>query len=112
MVLFARRVAHFVSVTRSLPDDEAVATARYVVDGELFFASSNDLTTQFEYTEDPARIVIDMSNSHIWDASTVAALDAIVTKYENLGKRVVIEGMNEATTMLHGRLSGGLGAGH
>lgn len=112
MVLFARRVAHFVTVTRTLPDDEAVPTAHYRVDGELFFASSNDLTTQFEYAADPDRVVIDMAQSHIWDASTVAALDAIVTKYEHHGKRVVILGMNDATQSLHGRLSGTMGAGH
>ena len=109
MVLFARRVAHFVTVTRTLPDNEQVPTAHYAVNGELFFASSNDLTTQFEYADDPERIVIDMSNSHIWDASTVAALDAIVTKYEQQGKRVVLVGMNEATSAFHGRLTGGLG---
>jgi len=110
MVLFARRVAHFMTVTRTLPEDEQVPTAHYAVDGELFFASSNDLTTQFEYADDPDRVIIDMSASHIWDASTVAALDAIVTKYEHHGKRVVLVGMNEATTEFHGRLSGGLGA--
>jgi SulP family sulfate permease len=87
-----------------------VPTAHYAVDGELFFASSNDLTTQFEYADDPDRVVIDMSSSHIWDASTVAALDAIVTKYEQHGKRVVLVGMNDATTAFHGRLSGGLGS--
>ncbi|MGV2984951.1 SulP family inorganic anion transporter [Microbacterium sp. AGC85] len=107
-VLFVRRVAHFVTVTRSVTDD----TAHYVVDGELFFASSNDLTTQFEYAEDPERIVIDMSRSHVWDASTVAALDAITTKYARHGKSVTLEGMNDATTRMYGRLSGGLGAGH
>ena len=48
----------------------------------------------------------------IWDASTVAALDAIVTKYEKHGKSVEIIGMNKATTEFHSRLSGGLGAGH
>jgi len=112
MVLFARRVAHFVTVTRTLPEDEQVPTAYYTVDGELFFASSNDLTTQFEYADDPERVVIDMSNSHIWDASTVASLDAIVTKYEQHDKRVVLVGMNEATTNFHGRLSGGVGGGH
>ena len=112
MVLFARRVAHFVSVTRATDRESSVPTVRYTVDGELFFASSNDLTTQFAYTHDPERVVIDMSNSHIWDASTVAALDAIQTKYEHLGKRVILEGMNEATSQMHGRLSGGLGAGH
>ncbi|WP_458042922.1 MULTISPECIES: SulP family inorganic anion transporter [Bacteria] len=112
MVLFARRVAHFVSVTRKTDKEASVPTVRYTVDGELFFASSNDLTTQFEYTHDPERVIIDMSNSHIWDASTVAALDAIVTKYEHQGKRVILEGMNEATSLMHGRLSGGLGGGH
>ena len=110
MVLFARRVAHFVTVTRTLPEDEQVPTAHYAVNGELFFASSNDLTTQFDYAEDPERVIIDMSESHIWDASTVAALDAIVTKYEHHGKRVILVGMNEETTEFHGRLSGGLGA--
>lgn len=112
MVAFARRVAHFVNVERSLSADEAVPTAYYTVTGELFFASSNDLTTQFEYAADPDRVVIDMSNSHIWDASTVAALDAITSKYERHGKRAVIEGMNEASTTMHSRLAGKLGAGH
>ncbi|MCS0498467.1 SulP family inorganic anion transporter [Protaetiibacter mangrovi] len=112
MVLFARRVAHFVTVTRTVAADEQVPTARYEVDGELFFASSNDLTTQFAYADDPERVIIDMSRSHVWDASTVAALDAIVTKYEHHGSRVVFEGMNDATVAFHGRLSGELGAGH
>ncbi|WP_214466237.1 SulP family inorganic anion transporter [Microbacterium flavescens] len=104
MVLFARRVAHFTTVTRTVDDD----TARYRVDGELFFASSNDLTTQFEYASDPAHVVIDMTRSHVWDASTVAALDAIVTKYEQRGTAVELVGMNAATTAFHRRLSGGL----
>ena len=111
MVAFARRVAHFVTVTRTFSVEEEGPTAHYVVDGELFFASSNDLTTQFEYGEDPERVNIDMSASHIWDASTVAALDAIVTKYESYGKQVSLIGMNEATMALHGRLSGGMGEG-
>ncbi|MCH6229961.1 SulP family inorganic anion transporter [Microbacterium sp. CFH 31415] len=104
MVLFARRVAHFTTVTRTVDGD----VARYRVDGELFFASSNDLTTQFEYASDPSDVVIDMTRSHVWDASTVAALDAIVTKYEQRGTTVELVGMNEATTAFHRRLSGGL----
>ena len=109
MVAFARRVAHFVTVERTLPADESVPTAYYTVIGELFFASSNDLTTQFEYADDPDRVVIDMSQSHIWDASTVAALDAITNKYERHGKRVVLVGMNEASARIHDRLAGNLG---
>jgi len=110
MVLFARRVAHFVSVTRDFPNDDP-STVHYTVNGELFFASSNDLTTLFEYSEDPGRIVIDMTDSHIWDASTVAAIDSIVTKYEDYGKEVTLVGMNDATAAFHGRLSGGMGDG-
>ncbi|TFC30272.1 SulP family inorganic anion transporter [Cryobacterium sp. TMT2-18-3] len=109
MVAFARRVAHFVNVERTLPEGEPVPTAFYTVTGELFFASSNDLTTQFEYADDPDRIVIDMTRSHIWDASTVAALDAITNKYERHGKRVILVGLNDASTIIHTRLAGNLG---
>ncbi|KRA23623.1 sulfate permease [Microbacterium sp. Root61] len=101
MVLFARRVAHFTTVTRTVDGE----VARYRVDGALFFASSNDLTTQFDYAVDPPRVVIDMSRSHVWDASTVATLDAIVTKYERHGVTVEITGMNEATAAFHQRLT-------
>ena len=110
MVIFARRVAHFATVERTLTDDGA--TAHYTVTGELFFASSNDLTTQFDYAGDPDSVVIDLSGSHVWDASTVAALDAITTKYAAHGTHAVIEGMNEASARMHGRLAGRLGAGH
>lgn len=102
-VLFVRRVAHFATVTRTVTGD----AAHYAVDGELFFASSNDLTTQFEYSADPDRVVIDLSRSHVWDASTVAALDAIETKYARHGKTVELIGLNEASGRFHGRLSGG-----
>ncbi|WP_114558789.1 SulP family inorganic anion transporter [Desertihabitans aurantiacus] len=109
MVVFARRVAHFATVTRTLREGEDGPVAHYHVDGELFFASSNDLTTQFDYVADPARVVVDMRDSHIWDASTVAALDAVVTKYERHDKQVQIVGLNEASAARHGRLSGTLG---
>ena len=106
-VLFARRVAGVTRVHREVDAD----VARYRVEGELFFASSNDLTTKFAYSRDPARVVIDLSGSHIWDASTVAALDAVETRYARLGTNVEIVGMNAQTARLHDRLSGRLG-GH
>jgi len=102
-VLFVRRVAHLVTVTRTVSG----SVARYVVNGELFFASSNDLTALFSYSNDPSRVVIDLSGSHVWDASTVAALDAIETKYQALGKTVEIVGMNESSSRMRGRLTGG-----
>ena len=110
MVAFARRVAHFANVTRTVGGDDEIEAALYTVEGELFFASSNDLTTLFEYSEDPENVVIDLSGSHIWDASTVAALDTIQTKYESLGKTVYIKGMNDFSQILHSKLAGKLGS--
>lgn len=108
MVIFARRVARFATVTRSEPAEGEV---RYRVRGELFFATSNDLTHHFDYAGDPDRIVINMRDSHVWDASTVAALDAITTRYARRGKTVDIEGMNEQSMRFHGRLTGNLNNG-
>ncbi|MCI9888552.1 SulP family inorganic anion transporter [Micrococcales bacterium 31B] len=91
--------------------DSAPATgvATYTVTGELFFASSNDLYMQFLYHDDPSRIVIDVSASHLWDASTIAALDSIKDKYERYGKSVEVVGLNEASAKMQARLGGKLG---
>ncbi|MEO5981699.1 MAG: SulP family inorganic anion transporter [Pedococcus sp.] len=110
MVMFARRVAHFTEVVDVAHPDED--TRVYAVIGELFFASSNDLVHQFDYVGDPRNVVIDLSRSHIWDASTVATLDAITTRYARKGKNVTILGLNEASQERHTRLAGHLGEGH
>ncbi|WP_278313360.1 SulP family inorganic anion transporter [Lolliginicoccus levis] len=116
MVMFTRRVAHFVTVEKVTETDTThdghIDTRVYRVSGELFFASSNDLVYQFDYSGDPEHVVIDLSDSHIWDASTVAALDAITNKYHQRGKKVRIIGLNEASQQRHDKLSGQLGAGH
>jgi SulP family sulfate permease len=110
MVLFARRVAHLVQVTSVLGPDGTSKV--YRVSGQLFFASSNDLVFAFDYADDPADVVIDLSDAHVWDASTVAALDAITTKYAARGTTVTITGMNESSRTRHAALAGRLTAGH
>lgn len=108
-VMFVRRVAHLVSVDRTVVERDGQDVATYTVEGQLLFASSNDLTTMFRYSEDPDHVVIDFSRSHVWDASTVAALDAIETKYQRYGKTVEFVGMNEFSSSFHAKLSGELG---
>lgn len=109
MTLFARRVAHLTQTHRRLVEDrDGSVTAVYTVTGELFFASSNDLATQFEYAADPARVVVDLGAAHVWDASTVAALDAITTKYARQGTQVEIVGLDGASAARHARLTGRL----
>ncbi|KRF00813.1 sulfate permease [Nocardioides sp. Soil777] len=111
MTLFARRVAHLTETHREVvANRDGTTSAVYRVTGELFFASSNDLYTQFEYADDPDHVVIDLSASHVWDASTVASLDAITTKYERKAKTVEIVGLNASSAERHERLSGSLPA--
>ncbi|MES9554461.1 MULTISPECIES: SulP family inorganic anion transporter [unclassified Streptomyces] len=110
MVIFARRVARLADVT-TVTDPEGDRIV-YTVTGELFFASANDLVTRFGYATDPDRVVIDLSAAHIWDASSVAALDAITTKYEQRGKTVEIVGLNEPSAEIHKTLSGELTGSH
>jgi SulP family sulfate permease len=109
-VLFAQRVAHLVEVT-SVSDPEGT-TRFYSVHGALFFASSNDLYTQFDYAGDPATVVIDLSDAHVWDASTVAALDAITHKYETRGKTVQIVGLQGHSADRFDRHTGRLAGAH
>ncbi len=109
MIAFAHRVAHFTEVVKVGDDAD---TRVYQVRGELFFASSNDLIYQFDYVGDPHNVVIDMSDAHIWDASTVATLDAVTTKYASKGKNVEIVGLDAASGQRHDRLSGHLSGGH
>lgn len=110
MVVFAKRVAHLAEVTAVTDPDGG--TVVYRVTGELFFASSNDLVGRFAYATDPDKVVVDLSAAHIWDASSVAALDAIETKYAQRGKSVEIVGLNEPSARIHRTLSGELTGSH
>jgi SulP family sulfate permease len=108
-LLFARRVAHLANIDRELVElPDGTAYARYRVTGELFFASSNDLYAQFDYAEDPDHVVIDFTDAHIWDASTVAALDAVTAKYRRHGTVIEVQGLNTASTAMYERLTGHL----
>ncbi|GAA1351760.1 SulP family inorganic anion transporter [Saccharothrix algeriensis] len=110
MVVFAKRVAHLAEVTAVTDPDGG--TVVYRVTGELFFASSNDLVGRFDYAGDPPRVIVDLSAAHVWDASSVAALDAIETKYARRGKTVEITGLNPHSARLHRKLTGELTANH
>jgi SulP family sulfate permease len=84
----------------------------YSVTGEVFFASDQELIDAFRYADDPPQVIIDMSRAHVWDASAVAALDAIETHYPRHGVAVEITGLNRHSEALHTTLSGQLAATH
>lgn len=116
MVLFARRVAHLVQIEpiweTDVDGDGTIDIRRYAVTGELFWASSNDLVYQFNYAGDPETVIIDLTAADIWDASTVATLDAVRNKYAARGKHAQIVGLDGESLRRLERLSGKLGEGH
>ncbi|WP_456271983.1 SulP family inorganic anion transporter [Bacillus sp. AK031] len=82
----------------------------YNINGELFFASVTELMNRFDYMEDVAEVEINLSRSHVWDDSAVAAVDKIVSKFEANGIIVNVTGLNEDSTELVGKLANKLGS--
>ncbi|MGO4200328.1 SulP family inorganic anion transporter [Rhodococcus sp. TAF43] len=112
MVAFARRVARTARVDVHDRDDReagGVVERTYRVTGELFWASSNDLIRRFDYGGDPDSVVIDLTDAEVWDASTVATLDAVRRKYAAKGTSTRIVGLDGASLHRLERLSGKLG---
>lgn len=109
-LFFARRVAHLTTFESNLNPEGDEKTYRVI--GDLFFAAIDDFADHFDYTGDPHRVVIDLSDAHIWDASAVAALDAVTARYDSRNKRVEILGLNPASAALHLNLSGNLTTSH
>jgi SulP family sulfate permease len=99
-------VAHVIRAERTLSADGL--SVRYDVHGPLFFGSSNDLVERFAYGDDPKRVAIDLTHSQIWDASTVAALDSIETKYRDRGATVVFSGPDQRNSANRQGLDQGL----
>ena len=82
----------------------------YKVRGELFFASVTELMTKFDYKEDIDYVEVNLSRSHLGDDSAVAAIDKIVYKFEESGKKIDVTGMNQESSDLAEKLANKLGS--
>ncbi len=51
------------------------------------------------------RAVVDVSRAHIWDISSVAALDTVVLKFRREGAEVEIVGLNAASETIVDKLA-------
>ncbi|WP_188616019.1 SulP family inorganic anion transporter, partial [Lysinibacillus alkalisoli] len=75
----------------------------FIIEGPLFFASTQKFMQQMEQINQE-NIIIDLSSSHLWDESAVGALLKVVTKLEEKGTHVNVIGMNPASQILYQRL--------
>ncbi|MBM4763470.1 SulP family inorganic anion transporter [Bacillus sp. B15-48] len=82
----------------------------YYVKGQMFFASVTELLTKFDYKEKIHSVELDLSRTHIWDDSAVAAIDKIVAKFEENKINIKVRGLNKDSTELINKLTNKLGS--
>jgi len=102
-IFFAWKVAQIFRVTSTLSEDGTTRT--YLVEGQVFFASADAFAATFDYKEALEKVVIDVSQAHIWDISGVTALDMAVLKFRREGADVELIGMNEASATIVDKLA-------
>ncbi|MEM7498627.1 MAG: SulP family inorganic anion transporter [Pseudomonadota bacterium] len=102
-IFFAGKIAQIFRVRSQLSEDGLTRT--YTIEGQVFFASADDFMAAFDFTEVLDRVVIDLGRAHIWDISSVAALDMVVLKFRREGAEVEIIGLNEASETIVDKLA-------
>ena len=101
-IFFAGKVRGMLAVESSLSADGA--ERRYTVRGQVFFASAEDFRRAFDLKEAVQRVVIDVSQAHLWDLSGVGALDRVVLGLRARGVAVTLLGLNAASAGMVERL--------
>jgi len=94
-IFFSWKIAQIFRVTSSLSEDGTART--YLIEGQLFFASASEFTAAFDFKEALEKVTIDVSRAHIWDISSVAALDSVILKFRREGADVETIGLNKAS---------------
>lgn len=102
-IFFAGKIAQLFRITSTLSADGRQRT--YVLEGQLFYGSAEDFTDAFDFREVLDRVIIDVSQAHIWDISSVQALDMAILKFRRDGAEVEVIGMNQATETLVDKLA-------
>ncbi|GBQ89931.1 sulfate permease [Acetobacter nitrogenifigens DSM 23921 = NBRC 105050] len=107
-VFFASNVSSMLRVERTL--DPVSGARKYVVRGEIFFASAELLEESIDYDDSaepsgaapapPRDVVIDLRGAHLWDITSVGSVETIVEKLRARGHGVTLLGLNEASEAL------------
>lgn len=100
---FANKVAQFKYVKSELSEDGTTRT--YTVVGQVFFASADKFVEFFDFKEVIDKVVIDLTQAHFWDITSVSALDKVVIKFRREGTEVELIGLNEASATIVDRFA-------
>ncbi|MDR5734512.1 SulP family inorganic anion transporter [Caballeronia sp. LZ025] len=97
-LFFTSKVRQVLVVESTL--DETASERRYVVRGQVFFASSEAFVGEFDFREPVRAVRLDLSHAHFWDITAIDALDRIVHKFRRNGIAVDIAGLNRASATM------------
>lgn len=78
----------------------------YFIQGQLFFASVTEFLEGINFSDDLEEVIIDLTESHLWDDSAIGALDHIEAKFKSKGTKVSFIGLNGESNRLLQRLGG------
>ncbi|RCK43859.1 sulfate transporter [Thalassospira profundimaris] len=102
-IFFAWKISQIFRVRSELSADGATRT--YHVEGQIFFASVERFSRAFDFREALDKVIIDVTHAHIWDISSVSALDMVVMKFRREGAEVELIGLNEASETIVDKLA-------
>lgn len=81
----------------------------YNINGPLFFGSTQQFSRLFSVKDDANDIIIDFTNSRVYDHSALEAIDTIAERYGAAGKRVYLRHLSSDCAKLLANLhKGGL----
>jgi len=96
-LFFANKIGRFMVVKSQQTENDIRV---YQVIGQVFFASSDQFVSAFDFKEAVSKVVIDLSHAHFWDITAVSSLDKVVIKFKRLGADVEVIGMTAATATI------------
>lgn len=67
----------------------------YELEGSLFFASAAGFAALFTPKDDPEEVVVEFRRAKVVDHSAIEAIDALATRYQQVGKRLHLRHLSQ-----------------
>ena len=81
-------------------------TRLYKIKGQIFFSSSDKFYQFFDFNEPIDHVMINLTDAHIWDITSVAMLNNVKNKFLEKNIKVEVIGLNQASSTLVDQFSG------
>lgn len=76
-------------------------TTRYfLVKGQIFFSSAEQLSSKFNVSSETTHVVVDLSQAQIWDITSVSTLEIIAQKFDTFGVTYEFLGLTQRSKFL------------